>query len=287
MKRIAVQFSGLARGFKFDRTRYLIYQRFIKSFEDQGFKVDTFWSIYDIEFDDIIYNLPKEFNCRDLKIISDSKIQNFLEYDYKLLDNFSFDSNLDISGKETAFALKFHGEKNYQSPELLCKGIHIHKYGWFKWLNAIKLCTESRKLYEIANNLEYDWILLTEPSTIPESSFIVPSDKNPLYISEKKWEGYIASFLFGTPNHANYIGKMYDYLISKEFKSDNSLVDSHIQSETTFKKYIDIEYNTVCLLPKVQEKSRYWKGQFHSELSPEKLKQIIEDFEEKYSDCKK
>ena len=186
---------------------------------------------------------------------------------------------------ETAFGLKFHGEKNYQNPTTLCNGIHLHKYGWFKWLYSIKKSTELRLYYENNNNTKYDWVLLTDPQTIPSGDFIIPKDKKPMHITQKIWGGYQASFLLGTDQHANHIGEMYDYFIEKKFEKDKSQVTSHIDSEITFKNYINIKYSGECSLPTIEEKSRYWKGHFHKDLSPETLKKIIEEFEKKYPNC--
>ena len=47
-KYVALQFSGLIRGFRFEKTRLLFYERIIKQLENQGFKIHIFWHTYDI-----------------------------------------------------------------------------------------------------------------------------------------------------------------------------------------------------------------------------------------------
>ena len=45
---IALQFYGLIRGFRFETTRNLFYERIIKQLENQGYEVHIFWHTYDI-----------------------------------------------------------------------------------------------------------------------------------------------------------------------------------------------------------------------------------------------
>ena len=50
-KKIAIQFSGLIRGFRFEKTRNLIYENIIQELYKQNYDIDIFIHTYDIEYD--------------------------------------------------------------------------------------------------------------------------------------------------------------------------------------------------------------------------------------------
>ena len=93
-KYIAIEFTGLVRGFKFQKTRDNIYNNLIQPLISQGFKIHIFFHTYDIEFDDIIYKLDKnKFNIIDIKVDKDKIIHNFLKNDYQLFSKYRFPDN--------------------------------------------------------------------------------------------------------------------------------------------------------------------------------------------------
>lgn len=222
-KKIALQFVGLIRGFKFDNVRINIYNRIIKELEDQGFIVDIFCHTYDIEYDDIILKLDKnKFKIKGIKLDSDQEIQNYLENDYKLMEKYNFYPHW----------------------------TNAHKFGWFKYQYSIKQVTILRNKYERENNIKYDWVINTSPQMEPQLNIdnLTVLDNNFLYSPNyAKFEGYYGSFFFGNPTHLNYIGNLYDYMIEKRFKTDSNKNFEYfkkelINAEPIFKQFIDCKY---------------------------------------------
>ena len=162
-KRIAIQFQGLVRGFRFENTRKLYYERIVKPLESQGYLVDFFWHAYDIQFDNIIYSLDKEkFNVIKLVVDSDEKIQNLLENDYKVLTKYKFPPKWETVALD---------KKNTGIDYNISK--HYLKYGWFKSLNSIKKVTELRNDYErkLKNSNYYEWVITNSPQMEPQKCY--------------------------------------------------------------------------------------------------------------------
>ena len=98
MKHIALQYTGLVRGFKYEGVRNNIYNKLIKPLNDKGYEVHIFWHTYDIEYDDIIHHLNnKWFNIKNIKIDKDKNIHDFLQLEFKLLEKYIFPTNWSTS----------------------------------------------------------------------------------------------------------------------------------------------------------------------------------------------
>lgn len=223
MKKIALQFVGLVRGFRFKKVRDNIYNKLIKPLKEQGYVVDIFWHTYDIEYDNIIMNLNKDqFNIKSVIVDNDQKLQNYLENEYKLMYQYKFYS---------------HWTKDF-------------KYGWFKYYNSIKQVTFLRNKYEKENNIKYHWVINTSPQMEPIHNIddLTILNNNFLYSPNyAKFGGYYDSFFFGNPDHLDYIATCYDYMINKKFKIDSNKNFEYfkkelINPEPIFKHFIDCKY---------------------------------------------
>ena len=123
---IALQWCGLLRGFRIDRTRELILHRIIKRLEEQGYEVHIFCHTYDIEYDDIINNLNKhEFNIKKIVVDSDKKIQDYLEKEYKLEKKYKFPNNWIRAANKND--ISYDVGVDYKVSET------YHNYGWVKF----------------------------------------------------------------------------------------------------------------------------------------------------------
>lgn len=223
MSRVALQFVGLVRGFRFEKTRHIIYSRLVKPLEEQGYAVDVFWHTYDVEYDDVIMDLSKDqFNVIDVVVDSDQELQDYLENDYRLMDKYNFYP---------------HWSKD-------------HKYGWFKYQNSIKQVTLLRNKYEKENNVEYQWVINTSPQMEPQCDIddLTVLDNRFLYSpGYARFGGYYVSFFLGNSSHLDYIATCYDYMINKEFKTDSNrdfrcFKEELIDSEPIFKQFVDCKY---------------------------------------------
>lgn len=253
MKRIAIQFSGLFRGLRFKENRDLQYERTVKSFEDQGFEVDTFWFLYDKELPldpEIIPNLSTTFNAKHVTVYKDDKIQKILEQ-HKVMETFSFPPSYYQTSVDNAVLLNFFGEKTKVSKYRNC-------YGWFKYLFSLKECSTLRKQYENINNVKYDLILTIEPSAIPDSNFLAEKKEDIIYLSGEHSGGYWGSFFMGNEKQIDIICNLYDYMIEKQFKNDNSGITTNLQSEETYKKYLTKNCTVKHTLPKPHKKVRWF-----------------------------
>ena len=216
-KKIAIQFSGLIRGFRFEKTRNLIYENLIQELYKQNYDIDIFIHTYDIEYDNIIYNLDKnKFNIIDIIVDSDEHIQNYLEHEYKLEEQYSFYP---------------HWIKEF-------------KYGWFKYYNSVSKVTNMRNNYEKKNNIKYEWVIITSPQMAPQ----VPIDDLRYFNNEYMYspnyalfDGYYSSFYIGNNQHINYIGDLYNFMIKKQYKNCNFNYNL-INPEVILKEYIDSKY---------------------------------------------
>ena len=169
-KYVALQLVGLIRGFRFEKTRLLFYERIIKQLVNQGFKVHIFWHTYDILghveagdpfFDDqpvemmgrpignkeevinLINSIDKnKFDIKLYQIDSDKKQHDFLQKDYKLEEKYKFHK---------------HWTKN-------------HRYGWFKFTYSIREVNKLRINYENKNDIKYDWVIVTSPQMEPQTN---------------------------------------------------------------------------------------------------------------------
>ena len=229
MKKIALQFVGLVRGFRFKKVRDNIYNRLIKPLKEQGYDVDIFWHTYDIEYDNIIMNLNKDqYNIKSVIVDNDHKLQNYLENDYKLMNQYNFYS---------------HWIKDY-------------KYGWVKYLNSIKQVTLLRNNYERENNIEYHWVINTSPQMEPQRDIddLTVLDNKFLYSpGYARYGGYYDSFFLGNPEHLDYISTYYDYMIEQRFKTDSNKDFKYfkkklIHAEHIFKQLVDCKYKMQDIL---------------------------------------
>tara|TARA_Y100000004_G_scaffold96290_1_gene107860 strand:- start:424 stop:1302 length:879 start_codon:yes stop_codon:yes gene_type:complete len=262
MKRIAIQFSGLFRGLRFKENRDLQHERTVKSFEDQGFEVDTFWFLYDKELpkdSKIIPSLSDTFNAKKITVYKDSAIQSLL-LSSNIEKNFSFPESWYETSIDNTVLLNFFGEKTKVSKYHNC-------YGWFKYLFSLKKCTELRKLYEKEQNTKYDLILLVEVSSIPDDKFIFQETQESIHVSkehrqehikDKLINGYWGSFFMGNEKNIDTICNLYDYMIKKEFENDDSEISNYIYSEKIYKKYIDSKCKVEYTLPIPKTKLRWF-----------------------------
>lgn len=232
VKYIALQFYGLIRGFKFEHVRNNIYNRLIKPLKEQGFEVHIFWHTYDIEFDDIIYNIDKsKFNIKKLVVDKDQYIQNYLENDFKLLDKYTFPITWSNAGKDLINLTDYVFKKTY------------HHYGWFKFIYSIQEVNKIRNEYEKKQNIKYDWVILTSPQMEPQNTIDDLTKLNNKYMYSPGYSmcnGFYTSFFFGNPEHINYIAELYNYMIHKNYITDNH--KNYIDSEPLFKSYVDKKY---------------------------------------------
>lgn len=243
VKKIAIQFYGLIRGFRFKKTRDMIYKNIIQELQNQGFEIHIFIYTYDIEYDDIIYNLDKEkFNIKGIIVDSDKKIQNYLENEYKLEEKYNFAS--------------------YWTKQ--------HKYGWFKGpCYSEKKVNEMRNKYQKENNIEYEWIIMTSPQQEPQK----PIDDLRKYDNQYMYSpnyaffgGYYDSFFIGNAEHMDYVSELWDYMIEKKFKNDKNKDYKYfkkclINAEPIFKKYIDSKY-----IMKPIMNMRFHRIRYHGEI---------------------
>lgn len=237
MKCVAIQFYGLVRGFRFENTRNLFYERIIKQLEEQGYEVHIFWHTYDImeaylgkvygtqsDFYELIEGLDKKkFNIKKIHVDSDSKLQDWLENIYKLEERYKFDS--------------------YWVKEF--------KYGWFKGpCYSEKMVNKLRNDYEKENNIKYEWIIMTNPQQEPQNNIDNLNVLNNNYMyspNYAQFNGYYDSFFIGNSEHMNYIAELWDYMISKKFKNDENknyhyFKNDYIKPEPILKQYIDSKY---------------------------------------------
>ena len=246
-KYIALQFYGLIRGFRFEKTKLLFYERIIKQLENQGFKIHIFWHTYDI-LDQEVYNNThtnlvknkndvkqiielldkKKFDIKSFEIDSDIEQQNWLENIYKLENNYKF--------------------YNHWSKD--------NKYGWFKFTYSMKKVNKLRQDYEKKNNIKYDWIILTSPQMEPQNNIdnLTLLDNKFMYSPGYAfYEGYYSSFLLGNSQHINYLSDLWDYMIKKKWNNDDNknyiyFKNNLINSEPIFKQYIDSKYKMKSIL---------------------------------------
>jgi len=242
MKYVALQYSGLVRGFRYETVRNNIYDRLIKPLNDEGYEVHIFWHTYDTEYDDIIHNLNNiHFNVKDIKIDSDKDIHDFLQNKFKLLEKYNFPktwetaANVD-TGTDTIV------EKTY------------HQYGWFKYLYSVQEAVKLRNKYEKKNNIKYDWVISTSPQCEPQNIIdnLKTLDNNYMYSpGYSMWGGYYASFYIGNSEHINYLGEYYNYMVSCDIKEDKNIIynnRNYIDSEPLLKAYIDKKYSMKPIL---------------------------------------
>ena len=239
-KYIAIEFYGQLRGFRFENTRNLFYERIIKQLQNQGFIVHIFLHTYDImgndspDYNSFILGEPNEvinlinsldrnkFDVKLFKIDLDKKQHDFLQNNYKLEEKYNFYK---------------HWSKN-------------NKYGWFKFTYSIKMVNKLRIDYEYNNNIKYDWVILTNPQMEPQNNidnFNLLNNKFMYSPGYAYFGGYYTSFLIGNCEHINYIAELYDYMIEKKFNNDKNkyyiyFKECLINSEPIFKQYIDSKY---------------------------------------------
>ena len=211
MKYIALQYSGLVRGFKFENVRNNIYLRLIKPLQDKGYEVHIFWHTYDIEYDDIVHNLDDQFyNIKNIKIDKDENIHNFLKNNFKVMEKYSFPPGWsNAANRDTGTGTIV--EKTY------------HQYGWFKYLYSIQEVVKLRNNYEKENNIDYDWVILTSSQCEPQNIIdnLEKLNNNFMYSPcTAMCNGYYDSFFIGNSEHMNYIGNFYNYMINYEFKNE-------------------------------------------------------------------
>lgn len=246
---VAIQWYGLIRGFRFERTRQLFYERIIKQLENQGYEVHIFCHTYDIEYDDIIKNLNEDkFNMKKVVVDSDKKIQNYLENEYKLEEKYNFLQNWRIcthkGTKSFDVGVDHHVSETY------------HIYGWFKFIYSMKQVNKIRNIYQKENNINYKWVILTSPQMEPQRSIddLTKLDNKFMYSPNySSFGGFYTSFFFGNENHIDYIAELWDYMIEKKFKNDNNknytyFKNELINSEPIFKKYVDSKYTMKSIL---------------------------------------
>jgi|TARA_B110000208_G_scaffold99321_2_gene124017 hypothetical protein len=232
---IALQFTGLVRGFRFEHVRNNIYNRLIKPLQEQGFEVHIFWHTYDIEFDDIIYNIDKgKFNIKKIVVDKDQHIQNYLENDFKLLDTYIFPPTWKTAANVDTGTGKIVKDT-------------YHHYGWFKYLYSIQEVNKIRNEYEKKQNIKYDWVINTQYQLSPQNTIDDLTKLNNKYMYSPGYarsNGYYDSFWISNVNDANYMRDFYKYMITEDFKKDLKITYLHndrnyIDSEPLFKAYID------------------------------------------------
>ena len=239
-KKVAIQYVGLVRGFKFKNTRDLIYQKIIRALENQGYEVDIFWHTYDIEFDDIVYNLNKnEFNIKELVVDRDKEVQDYLENEYELLKKFEFPWTWEEAVTNPAERERDVGVDGQVSP-------HYHKYGWFKYQKSVEKCTRLRTKYEKKKNIKYDWVILTSPQMEPQNTMDDLRELENDFMYSPSYGfcgGYYVSFIMGSPEHINYLGDLYYNITNGYFNWPGK-----IDSEPLNKEYIDAKYTMKSIL---------------------------------------
>lgn len=243
-KYIAIEFTGLVRGFKFQKTRDNIYNNLIQPLKSQGYQIHIFFHTYDIEFDDIIYKLDKnKFNIIDIKVDKDETIHKFLKNDYQLFNKYEFPDTWKKAANIDTGTDKLE-EDTY------------HQYGWFKYLYSIQEVNKLRNKYENDKNIKYDWIINTQFQLSPQNSIDNLNLLNNKYMYSPgycQYNGYYDSFWINNTNDANYMRDFYNYMIYENFKKDCNIKylhnnKSYIDSEPLFKAYIDNNCNMKDLL---------------------------------------
>lgn len=226
--RVAIQYCGLVRGFRFEDTRAKIYENLIKPLKNQGYGVDIFWYTYDLESNDVIYNLDKnKFNVVKLVVDSDDKMQDYLENEYKLLDKYNFPPAWSRNGiKRDSTGLDYDVSEHYL------------KYGWFKWVYSIKKVTELRNEYEKENGA-YDWVITTAAPVEPQNKIddLRKLDNKNMYSpGYAQFGGVYDSFFIGNADHMNYMGTLYDCAINQ------TLGEKLIDAEPVLQRFINKKY---------------------------------------------
>ena len=241
-KYIAIQFYGQMRGFRFEKTRNLFYERIIKQLHQQGFIVHIFLHTYDAMGEEVadisktnlidnkndvmelINNINiNNFDIKSVKIDSDRDQQNWLQNEYKLEEKYNFYDHWTIN----------------------------HRYGWFKFTYSIKKVNKLRINYQNKNNINYEWIILTSPQMEPQNNIDNLNLLNNKFMYSPDYAffgGYYTSFLMGNSEHINYISEIWDYMIEKKFNNDINknyiyFKKCLINSEPIFKQYIDFKYD--------------------------------------------
>lgn len=244
-KYVALQYYGLMRGFHFEETRNLIYERIIKQLERQGYTVHIFLHTYDLEYLDhdqtkiqrdrdfevkLIESLDKSmFDIKHYEVDSDYDIDYFLKFTYDLENQYNFYPHWDNPAK----------------------------FGWFKFVFSMSKVNSFRLAYENEHNIQYDWVILTSPQMEPQNYLedLTLLDKNYMYSPGYAFfGGYYTSFFFGNSEHINYISFLWNYMIEKKFKHDAKHKNFYcfekclIDSEPIFKYYIDLKYTMMPIL---------------------------------------
>jgi hypothetical protein len=192
MKRIAIQYYGLVRGFKFEKTRDKIYKNLIAPLRDQGFEIDIFWHTYDKEYDSIFETVDKErFPVVSSRVDPDEPIDSYLEHDFKTDQYFTYDP----------------------------AWTRDHRFGWFKFWNSIKQVSAMRNEYEKENNVSYYSVINTSPQMEPQNAIDdLSSFSNEIMYSPgyAQFGGYYTSFFIGSPEHMNHVARVYDEFITNK-----------------------------------------------------------------------
>ena len=271
MKRIAIQFSGLFRGLRFKENRDLQYERTVKSFEDQGFEVDTFWFLYDKELPldpEIIPNLSTTFNAKDVTIYKDDEIQRLLEKE-KILDFYSFPPQYYSTSIDNAILLNFFGEKTKINDTRV-------PYGWFKYLYSLQKNNELRKAYQEKYNINYELILFVEPPAIPQKPFKAIKNKNVLHISPII--GNDGSFFMGDEKHIDIVSNMYSFMIkNKKIKTDLNSTQKGVDHlyPAYFKEHCKIKET----LPNIERKTRWFHPLLHAHSTDDQYEKILNELD--------
>jgi hypothetical protein len=193
MKRIAIQYYGLVRGFKFEKTRDKIYKNLIAPLRDQGFEIDIFWHTYDKEYDSIFETVDKErFPVVSSRVDPDEPIDSYLEHDFKTDEYFTYDP----------------------------AWTRDHRFGWFKFWNSIKQVNSMRNDYEKENNVKYDFIINTSSQMEPQNVIdqLGGLEKDRMYCpGYAHFGGFYDSFFLGQPDHMNFVAGLYDNFITNNF----------------------------------------------------------------------
>ena len=187
--RVAIQYCGLVRGFKFEKTRDKIYENLIKPIREQGFEVDIFWHTYDHEYDPIFETVDKD----KFPIVSSR-----VDPDQPLHDS--------LPGVVEYFSWEHQWTRE-------------HKFGWFKFWNSIKQVNSMRIDYEKENNINYDFVINTssqmEPQNIIDNLNVLEQDR--MYCpGYAHFGGYYDSFFLGQPEHMNHVAGIYDEFVTNQ-----------------------------------------------------------------------